>query len=60
VTRNVKVAFVLLGTSFVLINAAAFTRGSFPRLALGFAIADAVVLPFLAWFAWRVFRERRG
>lgn len=59
-TRNMKVAFGLLGTSFVLINAAAFTRGSYPSVALGFAIADAVVLPFLAWFAWRVFRERRG
>ena len=59
-SRSVKVAFALLGTSFVLINAAAFTRASHPKLALGFAIADAVVLPFLAWFAWRVFRERRG
>lgn len=59
-TRNVKVAFGLLGASFVLLNLAAFTRGSYPKLALGFAIADALVLPFLAWFAWRVFRERRG
>lgn len=59
-TRNVKASFALLGTSFVLLNLAAFTRGSFPRLALAFAIADAVVLPFLGWFAWRAFRERKG
>ena len=59
-TRNVRIALVLLGASFVLLNAAAFTRGSYPGAALGFAIADVAVTPFLGWFAWRAFRERRG
>ena len=59
-SRNARAALALLGASFLLLNAAAAARGSHPRAALAFAIADIALLPFLCRFSWRAFRERRS
>ena len=58
-SRNARIALALLGASFLLLNGAAIARGSYPNLAMGFAVADAAMLPLLVFFAWKGFRERR-
>lgn len=59
-TRAARNASLCLASSLVLLNVAALARSRSAAAAGAVLLAEAALLPFLLFWSWRAFRERRG